>query len=260
MAIFKRFIMVSLLMATTCQAGSWYAKDPEGWLWYKKTPPKTVLKTKKEASSANEVKASPSYRDQMKKVRQNFDEVQAKAILNPTIENVRAFQQAQNTVLYQADLFQKMLMMASLMETQTNETPIMTTPAAREISQQQTDKQLDQDIRALTQHYGIFFLVKNDCPYCHQFAPVVRELLNEYPFELKAISKDGQPMEAFPEAVPDNGTIKQLNPEGIYPCLFLVNPQSREVIPLAKGMINSVQLKENFRVVIQFLKNKGQRR
>ena len=266
MAIFKQLLMSSLLMVTTCNAASWYSKDPEGWLWYKKIPKKTVLKSKPEKTvSPSEANKPLSYREQMKKVRQNFDEVQAKAILNPTIENVTEFQRAQNTVLNQADIFQKMLMMAAMMEGQNTPTSMMATPVSREIYQGQEAQQLEKDIRALSKNYGLFFIVKNDCPYCHQFAPIIKEFVEEYKFDIKVIAKDGLPpgtvpMKEFPEAVPDNGTIKLLNPEGIYPCLLLVNPQTREVIPLAKGLINKTQLKDNFRVIIQFLKRQHQGR
>jgi len=256
MAIFKQLLLSGLLMVTTCNAASWYSKDPEGWLWYKKIPKKTVLKSKPEKTvSPSESNKPLSYREQMKKVRQNFDEVQAKAILNPTIENVTEFQKAQNTVLTQADVFQKMLMMAAMMEGQNTSTAMMATPVSREIYQGQEAQQLEKNIRNLSKSYGLFFIFKNDCPYCHQFAPIVKEFVEEYHFDIKAVSKDGLPMAGFPKAVPDNGTIKQLNPEGIYPCLILVNPQTREVIPVAKGLINKSQLKENFRVIIQFLKS-----
>lgn len=261
MAIFKQLLIFGLLMVTTCNAASWYSKDPEGWLWYKKIPKKTVLKpTKEKASTSAEANKPPSYREQMKKVRQNFDEVQAKAILNPTIENVTEFQRAQNTVLNQADIFQKMLMMAAMMEGQNTTTSMMATPVSRELYQGQEAQQLEKDIKALSKSFGLFFIIKNDCPYCHQFAPIVKEVAEDYHFDIKAIYKDGLPLggattKEFPEAVPDNGTIKQLNPEGIYPCLLLVNPQTKEVIPLAKGLINKSQLKENFRVIIQFLKS-----
>lgn len=266
MATFKQILVTSLWMITTCQAASWYSKDPEGWLWYKHTSPKSILKPKKDSKEkAGETAPSRpfSYREQMKKVRQNFDEVQAKAILNPTLENVTEFQRAQNMVLNQADLFQKMLMMAAMMEGQNTSTAMMASPVSRDLYQVQQAKQLESDIRILSKSYGLFFIIKNDCPYCHQFAPIIKEFVEEYKFDIKVIAKHGLPLDGgfiaeFPEAVTDNGTIAKLNPEGIYPCLLLVNPHTREVIPVAKGLINSDQLKENLSVIIQFLKGQQQ--
>jgi conjugal transfer pilus assembly protein TraF len=77
--------------------------------------------------------------------------------------------------------------------------------------------------------------------------------MNHYGFESKAISADAKALELFPDAETDNGTISVLNPEGIFPSLFLVNPQSRQVIPLARGLVSLSQLRENFKVIIRFL-------
>lgn len=270
MANFKQLLRLPLLMTlsmtlltSSSEATSWYDKEPEGWLWYKQIPKKTVLKSKKEekaaknipnASSPSAPKKPESYREQMKKLRQAFEEVQAKAILSPTLENVSDFQRAQNTVLNQADVFQKMLMMAAILEGQDKTAAMMASPVSRDLYRQDQTRKLDQEIRKMTKGYGLFFIFKNDCPYCHQFAPVVKEFLREFDFDIKAISKDVLPMKEFPQAAPDNGTIAKINPEGIYPALFLINPQTRDVIPVAKGLINKEQLKENFRVIIQYLK------
>lgn len=249
MAIFKHLTLLSFLTITSCSASSWYSKEQSGWLWYKKVPQKTVLKTKEDKSSKG---SKPlSYREQIKKVRENLEEVQAKAILKPTLENVTAFQQAQETVMSQADLFQKMLMMAAIMERGSD----ISSPLARQIHQKERDQELEADLRSLSKSYGLFFLVKGDCPYCHQFAPVVKGFLREFPFDIKTITKDGQPIAELPEALPDNGTIAKVNPEGVFPLLLLVNPATREVIPVARGLVNPEQLKENFRAVIHYLKN-----
>lgn len=280
MANFKQLRRLPLLMTLSMtllsfpsEATSWYNKEPEGWLWYKRIPKNKILKSKKEekaanianASSASVTKKPESYCEQMKKLRQAFEEVQAKAILSPTLENVSDFQRAQNTVLNQADVFQKMLMMAAMLEGQDKTAAMMASPVSRDLYRQDQTRKLDQEIRKMTKSYGLFFIFKNDCPYCHQFAPVIKEFVREFEFDIKVISKEVLPpgesmMKEFPQAAPDNGTIAKINPEGIYPALFLINPQTRDVIPVAKGLINKEQLKENFRVIIQYLKNQPEER
>ena len=85
-------------------------------------------------------------------------------------------------------------------------------------------------------------------------APTVKQLRDRYGFGIKAISPDGKSLEGFPDAVKDNGTIGQINPEGVFPIVFLVNPHSGQTIPLARGLTSPSELKENFKVIIQFLK------
>jgi conjugal transfer pilus assembly protein TraF len=155
--------------------------------------------------------------------------------------------------------FEKSWMLASLLTNQNYRSSDQPSPQHRKVYQEQLDHQLDQKIRTLAKTYGLFFLFKEDCPYCHEFAPVVKGLMNLYGFECKAIggrpstSADAKALELFLDVEADNGTIAALNPEGIFPALFLVNPQSRQVIPLARGLVSLSQLRENFKVIIRFL-------
>lgn len=189
----------------------------------------------------------------METLRKNFEEIQAKAILEPTLDNVQMFQQAQNGIMNRATEFEKIWMLASLLASQNFRASDQPNPRHRKVYQGQLNHQLDQKIRRLTTTYGLFFIFKEDCPYCHEFAPIVKDLLTVYGFDCKAISGDGTGLELFPDAEADNGTIAVLNPEGIFPSLFLINPQSRQVIPLARGLVSLSQLRENFKVIIRFL-------
>jgi len=257
MAISSKVILTSLILIQSCTAQSWYNQEPQGWLWYKRSFKPKVLETKKkEKDTAQNSKKAMTYSERIKQVRENFDEIQAKAILEPTLENVVEFQRAQNAVFGRADAFQKMLMLAALLEANAKDQHV-SSPASRQIYFDQEAGNLEKEIKNLVKTYGIFFIFKDDCPYCHQFSPTVRQLITTYGFEYKAISKDGLPLKEFPEASLDNGTIAKLNPEGIYPCLLLVNPRTGEVIPLAKGLINMPQLKENFKAILQYLKSQG---
>lgn len=243
---------------------SWYISPERGWLWYKRIPlPKKredkFLKDQKDQSESltAPLKESHPYSAQMEKVRITFEEIQNKAILEPTLENVQTMQNAQNIIMNRATAFEKSWMLASLLNAGNFRESDQPSPSTRKIYLEKEGRQLDQQIHLLSKTYGLFFIFKNDCPYCHEFAPIVKQLVSTYGFEVKAISEDGQPLELFPDAVMDNGTIAKINPEGIFPCLFLINPHSREVIPLARGLLNLSELRENFAVIIQSLPKKS---
>lgn len=244
MGIFRSILLLIFIISPA--HSSWYMGDQKGWLWYKRTLP--IIKKKK-----NELSKALTYSERMEVLRKNFEEIQAKAILDPTLDNVQVMQQAQNAIMNRATEFEKAWMLASLLTTQSFRSSDLPSPQHRKVYQEQLDHQLDQKIRALAKTYGLFFLFKDECPYCHEFAPIVKDLMNLYGFEGKAISADGKALELFPGAEADNGTIAALNPEGIFPSLFLVNPQSRQVIPLARGLVSLSQLRENFKVIIRFL-------
>ncbi len=44
----------------------------------------------------------------------------------------------------------------------------------------------------------------------------------------------------------------------LLPILYLANPKTNEVIPIARGYIGLDELMTNFKYVISFLKNEGQ--
>lgn len=251
MGIFKSFLLLIFLI--TPAHSSWYMGEQKGWLWYKRTLP--IIKKEKNDSviKKNELSKGLSYSVRIEALRKNFEEIQAKAILEPTLDNVQMMQQAQNAIMNRATEFEKAWMLASLLTTQNFRSSDQPSPQHRKVYQEQNDHQLTLKINRLAKSYGLFFLFKEDCPYCHEFAPIVKVLMNDYGFESKAISADAKALELFPDAEADNGTIAALNPEGIFPSLFLVNPQSRQVIPLARGLVSLSQLRVNFKVIIQFL-------
>jgi conjugal transfer pilus assembly protein TraF len=97
--------------------------------------------------------------------------------------------------------------------------------------------------RHLAKTHGLFLFFKESCPYCHAFAPIVKQFRDTYGFKVKAVSYDGGSLKEFPEACPDNGAIRKLNPYMIFPALLLVNPEKGEVIPLSWGM-NAISVLE----------------
>ena len=248
---------------------TWYEAPDQGWSWYIDPPLRPKTNTKKQnkdqkSSSANgadskDTQSSYTHTKQMDRVRKDFEELQAKAILNPSLENVREYQQAHNTIINRSSRFEKTWMLSSLISGENYRESDQPSPKHRKIYQEKADKQLEEDIAELAKTHGLFFIYKNDCPYCHEMAPAVKQLGDQYHFAIKSISPDGKPIEGFPRhaclnAVKDNGTIALINPEGIFPSLFLVNPHSGQTIPLARGLNSPSELKENFKVIIQFLK------
>ena len=245
-------------------AKTWYEAPDQGWSWYIDPPRRS--KARKADKDKHQQPLTGSKEDQgdakhfyvhtkeMEKLCKDFEELQAKAILNPTLENVQAFQKAYNSIVNRSSSFEKTWMLSSLISGESYRESDQPSPKHRKIYREQIDKQLEEDISVLAKTHGLFFIFKNDCPYCHEMAPVVRQLVDQYHFAIKAISPDGEGFKEFPEAVKDNGTISQINPEGVFPTLFLVNPGSGQTIPLARGLTSPSELKDNLKVIIRFLK------
>ena len=238
MRLIKVYLPILLLIGG-CRA---IETKPPGWLWYS-----PVTKVVEPETKQPEVAATK----QLSKLQQRFKTAKAKAILQPTYNNVQRFFLLQAQMIRQAEQFQKMYQLVSTMQpprADDNPNPVY----QRELKQLQATK-LQTKLKQLSQTHGLFFIYKSDCPYCHEFAPIVKRFARAYGFVVKAVSADGQPIEQFPDAVPDNGAVSRINPEGIYPSLFLANPKTGLVVPLSWGMSSWLGLHDNAQVLIETL-------
>lgn len=240
----------------TSKDGSWFEHHQQGWHWYKKMP--KISKPKKledrlpvEASSSSKLSEissneSDTYVKKLKEIQEKLEESQAKAVLSPTVENVVEYKKFHDAVINQSSKFQEAWMYASLLTLNPKDANF-SSPKGREIQLKQEQQELEMRIRDLSRSHGLFFVFKQSCPYCHEFSPVVKAFAQKYGFEIKAISADGGMLPEFPDAEQDNGVVSLINPEGIYPALYIVNPVKNTVFPISWGMINEVGLKDNIK-------------
>jgi conjugal transfer pilus assembly protein TraF len=257
---FSVFLLM-LLFPSLLQGKSFYGKHEEGWFWYQRQEEEVGVEVDSGALKKDTITSTPSIklptaRDKVKQIQQNFEEVTAKAILNPTLSNVQDVMTLQRQIMDRSTRFQERWMQASLFEGQHLCASDNGTPLHRKIMQARHEKERDQKIRRLAKETGLFFIFKQNCPYCHAFAPVVKEFAKEYGFEVKAVSGDGGKLKEFPDAAPDNGMIDKINIKRVYPALFLAHPPTGNVIPVAWGMTTPAQLRENMSTIIKALEGR----
>lgn len=250
-------ITVCNVQATNLNKSVQTKDQARGWLWYQDP----ALGQKPSIKPEPQIIQSPlnpqitptpkTYQQQMDAQRQAFDEALAKSILEPTLDNVMQTQRMQAQILRQAGDFQKTWMAA---ETMTSPFELVgANPRSREMTAEQDQTALMQKIHAMSQDYGLFFLFQSSCPHCHAFAPVVKRFASQFNFELQGISGDGQGIAEFDSFLPDNGIGRVLNPQGIYPCLVLVNKRTRVTILLASALLNDGQLIDHMSYIIRYL-------
>jgi conjugal transfer pilus assembly protein TraF len=111
-------------------------------------------------------------------------------------------------------------------------------------------EQRNQRIQELSQKYGLFFFFSSDCPYCHQFAPIVKRFAETYDWDVIAISIDGGSTPEFPQAEPDNGLAQTWNIRTL-PSLYAVNPQTQEAIPIAHGLTSMDEMENRIMMLME---------
>ena len=66
----------------------------------------------------------------------------------------------------------------------------------------------------LKERYGLIYLGHAQCPGCRVFGPLLRAFALRHGLDVLAVSMTGEPLEGWPEAVPDQGRAERLGLRG----------------------------------------------
>lgn len=254
---FKKIFAFSLfslaLLFHFSLAGGWLDRKAEGWAWYEDTqkPEKKIEKESQPKEEELPISQAPlSAAEKAAQIRKDLEEKLAQAVLEPTEENVEHYICEQQKWVNQSAQFSsawaKVLLKAPELDA-TTQFPVSQYGI-------QLYKQLEQEKRAvlmqkLGSHYGLFFFYEGKSKSSQAFSLVVQEFAKKYEWEVIAISKDGFLLEGFSDNHPDNGTIQMLGMT-VFPSLFLVNPQTADICPIAFGLVSLDRIERN--IEIQF--------
>lgn len=244
----NRFIMVFLGLVfalvlsphgQTAPEKSFFRDHARGWFWYEDPLIDTLEGPKKEEnekpSQLTPIEKPKTATERLNDVKEHLAELKAKAILEPTSENVKAYQKMQMNVVNQSEAFSKAWMMNVYMNPSLDEN--VSNPSAqgaRFVVYENERKNTDKIITGLKEIYGLFYFYSGSCAYCKAFAPIVKQFAGKYGWDVMAISLDGAPSDVFLNWQSDNGISQQWNVQTV-PAVFAVNPENNDVIPVANG-------------------------
>lgn len=93
--------------------------------------------------------------------------------------------------------------------------------------------------------HGLVLFYASTCPHCHALAPELKRWSEKNRAEVLALSIDNKPLNEFQNFLP--ATTEWINaafngkPIG-YPALFVVNPKTRALYPVATGSMTEMEL------------------
>lgn len=105
--------------------------------------------------------------------------------------------------------------------------------------------------------HGLMFFFSSQCPHCHSFAPVVKKYADVNQAEVLALSFDNKPLPSFEKFLPatkDFVSIAFGNNPINYPALFVVNPKTRAIYPVASGSFSEAELQNMMDGMIEKIK------
>lgn len=193
----KKLLIGSLLLAGLVNA------DPaaeRGWYYYE--DPQTII-PQVESQPKVQYSSWTAYNDAIKR---EFEEIQDRAIYNPTPENVQAYNQALRSITNNAVRFG---MLTATQNWQDPNSGLATSAPNGAGLQMDLDNQRKQ-IGDIVRRYAIFYFVGKDCKYCAVEANELKRLEYTYKITVRVISLDGTTVPQYPTPTADKGISQKL--------------------------------------------------
>ena len=157
----------------TTEATYW-RRQAEGWFWYRDPPPARPPRSVKPPVAATSATKSPEIVAH-EALKARLEQALAVAYMNPTDTNVRSYLALQTQAVRRAstfaDAWQKVVWTTPEFDF-TLERPVNAT--ALEVYDREKQAAQIRTAEQLARTHVLFFLFRGDCPYCQQFAPLLK--------------------------------------------------------------------------------------
>jgi len=152
-----------------------------------------------------------SSREQLAAISATLEEMKARAILEPSAENVTAYVRFQREQLDRSSLFADVWQRALWQDPgldYTLQRPVSTLGKRAWIDQRKSDR--DLVMAQLSQRYGVFYFYASSCGACDIFSPILKAVSDKFGLAVLAVSMDGGPSPTFSNYVVDSGQYERL--------------------------------------------------
>ena len=228
----------------------------EGWYWHN-DPLEEVSSKPRPAPVEMPAPNKPADPDKTwKLIGQLVQRARAKAILNPTPQNIATARRLQRIMVAQASLFSEKWMLDLLLNPQEDESLVNpSNGAARDIYNQQNSIEKEQAIAKLRQTSGLLYFYQGGEPFSERMAEVVSEFSRIYGITVIPIAMSNQFSPFFPASRVDSGQANEVGVKHI-PAVFAFNPISKQTMPVAYGLVSQSELKDNILMVTNAFQSK----
>lgn len=249
-------IFVTLVLAISNLQAHFFNEKAKGWHWYqpavgsdRQSDAGSDMKDMSKPSEANKPNKAVAELAEKRKV---LEEAMAESIVRPTRQNVARVQKLQYQWINQSQRFSSVWMQNLIQNPELDATvkhPV--TQFGIHIKKEEDQLKLEARVKSLSQNYGVFFIYQGNCKFCKGMAEVVKQFSEKYGWKVLGVSQDGSMLSEFPESKRDNGISQAWGIKGV-PAVFVVNPETEQVIPIGHGLISLDQLEHN--VILQLFK------
>ena len=210
---------------------AFYDQKKKGWFFYEEKP--KVIKKKEVEKKLPEVALTPV--QILKKQGEDFDNALASAILNPTPQNYKRYMEKTTQILAQSSVFADGVEKFNYVNPQFDYTIQNPQGSNVQIQNMMNDKNKDNILATSAKENAILFFFRSDCPYCHKYAPIVREFAANYGYLVETVSLDGRGLPEYPNPRYNPQLAQRLKVETV-PAIYLLNPKQNKVTAVGFGL------------------------
>ena len=233
---------------------NFFNKRQEGYFWYLDPPPeekeKKILPAPLPKMSLPVPVLSETLPEKrMEAFKKSLESAKAAAIMNPTRENIQVYLLLQKKAMDRASVF------ADQWRRVVWQTPKLnyalrrpTTNAALHTYKDTRFKRVVQVSKDIGKEYGIYFFFKGSCPFCHNFAPVLKMYEKHHGLNVLPVSLDGGTVPGYSNPKVDTRVARMLNVTKV-PAVFLVHIKTRKIVPITQGLISYAELQNRVYVL-----------
>lgn len=225
------------------QVPSYYRNREDGWFWYKDPPPPPKKPKVQEQTKLPKSKSeSDALRARFDTYKKTLEDARIKAFFEPTPQNLAHYAKLQTELVQRADtasdVWQRVVWSNPNFDF-TLERPVNRKGLDAWEETERGRKRNTFDRLASTS--VLYFFFKSDCPYCHQFAPVLSRFSQSSGIRVFPVSLDGGGLKEFPKPHMNNGVAETLGVTS-WPALFLGEPSKGRISPVGYGVMSDMEL------------------
>ena len=219
------------------ESDAFYCQNRKLGYWFYCEKPKAARKSERQAPPPNAV-------SRLDAITAELRELKARAILEPTNENVTAYVRFQRAQLDRASLFSDVWQRAIWQDPELDYTlqrPVSTL-GKRQWQDARTSER-NSVMQNLGRRYGLFYFFAQSCGACEVMSPIVQSVAGTWSITVRAISTDGGPSRHFPNYTVETTQRSKMGLEPkITPAVVLWDAELRRAIPIGYGVMSADEL------------------
>ncbi len=187
----------------------------------------------------------------IKKLREEVEQKRAIAILEPTPENLKSYIVAQEALMDRASVFSDVWRRVVWANPEINyQLRNPSNNAAIQVRDTRRSRRETDTLAVLAKEWGLFFIFRSDCAYCHRLAPTLKLLSEQYGITVFPVSLDGGGLPDYPRPAKDNGMASALG-VSVVPLVVLGNVKDRRLLPIGSGVLSAQEIVERIYILTQ---------